>query len=90
MCFDIDSKAESQSGRHVVQGQAICHCLCGREWSREEHQSGKDCILAGAEQDEGMHMCCAVVCLVELGWFYAKQQVKSQPFPFCWQFLFVH
>ena len=40
----------------VVQGQAICHSLCRGEWSREEHQPGKDCILAGAEQDEGVYL----------------------------------
>lgn len=47
----------------VVQGQAICHSLCGGEWSREEHQPGKDRILAGAEQDEGVNHCCCIVCV---------------------------
>lgn len=47
----------------VVQGQAICHSLCGGERSREKHQPGKDCILAGAEQDEGVNLCCCIVCL---------------------------
>lgn len=49
--------------RMCLQGQAICHSFCGREWSREEHKFGKDCILAGSEQDEGMLLFCFIVCM---------------------------
>jgi hypothetical protein len=38
----------------LLQGQAICDCVCGREWCGQEYQSSQDCLLACAEQNEGI------------------------------------
>ncbi len=38
----------------LLQGQALCDCVCGREWCGQEYQPSQDCLLARAEQNEGI------------------------------------
>lgn len=37
----------------LLQGKAICHRVCWRQWRWQKHKPGQDCILAGAKQDDG-------------------------------------